>query len=511
MVNRMQKRRKAIKSDGKSTAPLFLFVLIVIFPAFDQTAYAGLFDDAVSGEAVVSQDQQTMQSDGEKSSGETSTQEDLSTSDDGTSIAPSVPTAVDIPLKYELNGYIRGTVYAGKVPNENDAEIKTIYAEPALKLRVRKGDFGDAFADTRFRFGYDGETTTARLDLREAYVNVYPGPFDIRLGHQVIVWGRADGINPTNNLTPFSWRMRSPYEDDQKLGNLALRGYYNLAPFRLEAVWVPLYRATELPKLPFPDFISLTEDYPDPRLQNGLGAARAHLELPVVEMSISYLYGYSPLPGFVAESIGLDTTGALSVVLARTPYRHHVVGFDFSTAVSDLFGLRGEAAYRYPEQEGDDWRNPVEDIYYVVGVDREFGDIMIIAQYIGRYAWDWQWVGRFEGAASLEGDAIPDIAAAESILARVNQLVHGQPDEWQHSVSGRVSWDLLHQTLSLELSGLFNFITEEWTIRPRASYDLTDSLEFALGAELFGGPTDTLFGAVDAIQSAGYGQLLAWF
>jgi hypothetical protein len=502
----MQKRRTAIKGDGKSTVLLFSFVLIFVFLAFHQTAFAGLFDDAVSGEAVVAQDDESAQS-----GGETTTQDELSTPDDRASISPDVPTAVDRPLKYELNGYIRGTIYAGKVPNRDDAEIKNAYAEPALKLRIKKGDFGDAFAETRFRFGYDGETTSPQLDLREAYVNVYPGPFDIRLGHQVIVWGRADGINPTNNLTPFTWRMRSPYEDDQKLGNLALRAYYNLAPFRLEGVWIPLYRATELPKLPFPDFISLTEDYPEPRIQNGLVAARAHLELPVVEMSISYLYGYSPMPGFVLESIGQDTTGALSIVLARTPYRHHVVGFDFSTVVGDLFGLRGEAAYRYPEEEGDLWQTPVEDIYYVLGVDREFGDIMIIAQYIGRYAWDWQWAGRFEGAESLEGGEITDIAAAQSILARVNQLVHGQPDEWQHSVSGRISWDLLYQTLSLELSGLFNFNTEEWTVRPRASYDLTDSLEFALGAELFGGPTDSLFGAVDSIQSAGYVQLIAWF
>ena len=72
-------------------------------------------------------------------------------------------------------------------------------------------------------------------------------------------------------------------------------------------------------------------------------------------------------------------------------------------------------------------------------------------------------------------------------------------------------WNLLYETLSLELSGLFNSITEEWTVRPRMGYDLTDSLEFALGAELFGGPTDTLFGVIDSIQSAGYVQLIAWF
>jgi len=494
----MTKRRSTIKADGKSTAPLFLFVLMFLFVAFHQTAYAGLFDEAVSGETVVAQDEQTTQA-----------------SDSRDSSTSSLPAVVDRSLKYELYGYIRTTLYAGKVPNEDDAEIKNAYAEPALKLRVKKGEFGDAFADTRFRFEYDGETMTPRVDLREAYVNVYLGLFDFRLGHQVIVWGRADAINPTNNLTPFSWRFRSPYEDDQKLGNLALRGYFNMAPFRLEGVWVPLYRATELPKLPFPDFISLTEDYPDARFQNGIGAVRAHLELADVEMSVSYLYGFAPMPGLVVDldSIGVDAaTGELSVPLVRTPYRHYVFGFDFSTAIGDLFGVRGEAAYRYPRKGEVEWQSPVEDIYYVLGVDREFGDIMIIAQYIGRYVWDWERVGRFEGAASLDESAIFELLAnAESTLARVNQLVQGQPSKWQHSASGRVAWNLFHEALSLEFSGFFNFSTEEWTLRPRLSYDITDSLEFALGAEFFGGPTDTLFGIIDEIQSAGYVQLIAWF
>ena len=61
--------------------------------------------------------------------------------------------------------------------------------------------------------------------MREAYVNAYLGPFDLRLGKQIIVWGRADALNPTNNLTPVDFRIRSPLEDDIRLGNVGARAF----------------------------------------------------------------------------------------------------------------------------------------------------------------------------------------------------------------------------------------------------------------------------------------------
>ena len=44
----------------------------------------------------------------------------------------------------------------------------------------------------------DGDVTG---ELREAYVDVRLGRLDLRLGRQIVAWGRADGVNPTDNLT----------------------------------------------------------------------------------------------------------------------------------------------------------------------------------------------------------------------------------------------------------------------------------------------------------------------
>ncbi len=119
---------------------------------------------------------------------------------------------------FEINGTLRGVLYAGRTlaaagarfHRKDDAETKTAYGEAALLLRARNGTAGDAFGELRFRRGDFGDATEVVTDLREAYVNAYVGPLDVRLGEQIIVWGRADGINPTNNLTPQDRRVRSP-------------------------------------------------------------------------------------------------------------------------------------------------------------------------------------------------------------------------------------------------------------------------------------------------------------
>ena len=76
---------------------------------------------------------------------------------------------------YELNGYFRGVFYGGKIPEQDQAELKSGYGEAALKFRVRKQNFGDAFADIRFRRSNEFGEYVSEMNLREVYVNTYIG------------------------------------------------------------------------------------------------------------------------------------------------------------------------------------------------------------------------------------------------------------------------------------------------------------------------------------------------
>jgi len=418
----------------------------------------------------------------------------------------------------EIGGYVRGDVYAGKAPGLNQGRMQAGYGELALKFRVQKEQYGDAYAELRFRNGLQGDVQVNVLDVREAYVNTYLGPFDLRLGKQIVVWGRADAFNPTNNITPNDLRIRSPVEDDRRVGNIGARGFFNFQPFRLEGVWMPLYVASELPAYALPQYVYFGNTrYPQPNLDKGLGAGRLHLELPDIEMSASFVHGYAPLPGLTLQSYNWGVLPP-EVLISRTAYEQNVFGFDFSTAIGDQLGVRGEVAYRRPVGYENKLYTPRPDLQYVLGLDRTFGNVSVIVQYLGRYAFDWR---RESGPAATDFgiDYLSGLTAMTPpiqnevnrtinlTLAQKNQMLFGQTERLQHMVSLRLEWLTLSETLSLSALGLVNFSTREWLAFPKISYKISDRLSTAIGGEIYQGPDGTLFGMVRNSLTAGYTEL----
>ena len=411
----------------------------------------------------------------------------------------------DRALSYELNGYLRSTLFVGKVSDRSEAELKSGYGEASLKLKVRKPNFGDAFAEVRFRKGYEFNDSLSEVNLREAYVNAYLGSFDFRIGHQIVVWGRADGFNPTDNITPKNMLVRSPDEDDRREGNFLIRSHYNIHPFRLEAIWVPSYRSSLVPTdlLPFPPSVRLIDpEYPDAELKHSAFACRLNFEWPAVDGSLSYFNGHNPFPGIAGtfpEILG-DT---LSQEVFLKSYRMHVLGADFQTIVAGSLGLRGEIAYRKPHGDYETSIHiPNPDLQYVLGIDKEFsGSFSLIVQYIGRLIFDFE---------ELRLPQSP-VERARYVIESKNRLITSQQYEVSHSLSWRAEQSLLHETLKIELLGLFNMTSEELFLRHKLTYHLTDAFAFILGGELYTGPEETLFGTIDSALNCIFLELKASF
>ena len=349
--------------------------------------------------------------------------------------------------------------------------LPVLYGHNKRIFSLHKQDFGDAFAEVRFRRGNEFHEDLSKVDLREAYVSAYVGPFDFKVGHQIVVWGRADSFNPTNNLTPETVLFRSPDEDDRRLANFLIRSYLNIHPLRIEVVWVPVYRASYVPldllTLP-PGVVRGEEDYPGTSLTDGAYALRFNFEFPSFDGSLSYFNGYNPRPGISTDSLSMSPPSTPFSIFPKA-YRMSVVGADFQTTAGE-FGLRGEIGYR--KTHGDrkaEFHIPNSDLSYVFGVDKEFsGDWTVIVQYIGRYVFDFE---------ELYYIAIPEILPIK-ILEEKNRMIAGQQNEISHSFSCRAGLKLLHETLDLELVGLYNITTEEYLLKPKMDYDIADALTF---------------------------------
>jgi len=175
-----------------------------------------------------------------------------------------------------------------------------------------------------------------------------------------------------------------------------------------------------------------------------------------------------------------------------------VIGADFATTLGS-FGLRGETAYRWPYE---DYKadlyiiNP--DLYYVVGIDREFpASLSLIFQYLGRYVIDFE-----ELPPPRDSSLLPLYRLEEK-----NRLLASQQYEISHSLSLRIAKSLMYETLELELMGYVNLTSEEFFIKPRVTYRIADALKLIAGGEWYQGPSDTLFDLMDPYLSAFFGEL----
>ncbi len=149
----------------------------------------------------------------------------------------------------------------------------------------------------------------------------------------------------------------------------------------------------------------------------------------------------------------------------------------------------------------------------MLGADHTFGSLSVIVQYLGRYVFDWQ---KQSPQMTLDTSVLPMESMANATfvtdsingqLAKINQILFSQTAQIQHLATVRFEWLTLHETLSLSSLCLLNFTTREWLVTPRIGYRLSDAMTAYVGAQVFHGPPDTLFGIIDASLSAGYAEL----
>jgi len=406
------------------------------------------------------------------------------------------------PLNVELAGYTRGVLYIGELTPGGKQGVKSSYGEAALKLNASKGDLAEFVSEVRFRDGFEYGERISELDVREAYVKSSVGKFDFRFGKQIVAWGKADGFNPTDNITPINGVVRSPESDDIRIGNTLFRSFYNFSSkWQLEGIWVPKYRNSAMPfyVLEWPEGSYVGEDiYPEATLDKSSYAFRLKYQGAAIDGSISFFEGYNNLPGMAVSSFQMNEDYSTEIDISAIAYKNKIIGADFSTAVGS-WGLRGEGAYRLIDnKDAENYYVPMDDLYYVLGLDRTWGDFSFLAQYIGRYVLDFEEL--VEPDPYTEG---PE-AVAEYTMALVNRAYFMQRDEVSHAVSIRPAMNFLYDNLTAEIVASYNFTTEEYMLRPMISYNIDDGVQVIAGGEYFNGDTGSLHDLIAPIFNGGF-------
>lgn len=313
-------------------------------------------------------------------------------------------------------------------------------------------------------------------EVREAFVTFASGPVEIRAGRQIFAWGRADGINPTDNLTGQDLTLLAPDDSDRRLGAAAVRATHTYRDVSFTAIWIPEFQPHRIPLPPIVGDLATSGSEWRPEQF----ALRVEQTGRAIDWSVSAFSGRDLNPDLGLRASRLDLT-------------HHQVRVFGADAAGNLgrFGLRAEAAYVHTE-DGQGTAPFVKNPFFsvVAGTDRTFREHMNVnVQYLYRLVTDFD---RRATAASPFADAIASQQAALS----------GQTRRHSHGASGRVSYQWLHDTLEGEIAAAGYARPWGLTLRPKVTYAVSDRMKLLIGGELFRGDAASVFGILRSNSGA---------
>ena len=345
-----------------------------------------------------------------------------------------------------------------------------------LKLLPSFNQVLDGKFEARFTNQDLGRNGSTDATLLEGYITLHAPRADLRVGKQIVAWGRADGVNPTDNLTPRDFNVLLPLEEDQRFGVTAVKlDYYATPEYTLTFFITPFFKPSKIPQ---PRGQGETIDRrPAQTLGNSELAFKLNRTGGALDWSVSYFHGYSTLPDARVRSLG---PAGPSLTLGYN--KIDVIGGDFARNFG-RYGVRGEVAYFFTgDREGRDpaVKNPF--LYYVLGGDRTFFEnLNINLQVVGR------WVQNFTDPEAI-ADPITRAVAVQ------NAITDAQQDRTSYGLSSRIGKKWLNDTLEAEILLFANFTRHNTYIRPLLSYAFTDHLKTTVGADIYTGKEQTVFG-----------------
>ena len=359
-----------------------------------------------------------------------------------------------------------------KSPNDSLTSRVKLRLELAAELDWLYGFFS---ADAEKNWEISSETG---VDLHEAWVEHVSDNWDLRVGRQIIIWGKADGIQVTDMISPPDYTESITRELDE------IRMPVDSAKFRwlgevvdTELIWIPVFKAAVTPSGDSP-WVVQTEYADDVQIAStstvepGNSLADSELALKVssylsgLDLAASVFYTWNDYPTLHRTV----TNAGESALVTLNPQHERLTVFGLEGAMPwSAFVFRAEAAYykgRYCEPESVYDEPQRKDGYkWLGGVDWTPGnDWSVIAQLTGEGIWN-------------HDDRLADPAHATTATLNISK-------------------DLLHQTLIISNMMYWSIDDGEIFDRIKAEYEVRDGLHLSAGADIFCGD-DGQFGVYE--------------
>lgn len=379
--------------------------------------------------------------------------------------------------KVDISGFAR--TYEGVNVESGDFSI----IQQTLNLNFEKRGEKVAFKANPMLYLYNSDSLN--LNLREVYMDMYFKNFDLRIGKQQVVWGKADGVFITDIVSPLNLsEFLLPDFDEIRTGVIATKLDYYIGNSTLEAIWIPQFTPTVRPDansiwyiqpdFPAPPTFDWSKSTINPSLENSELFLKWSAMTSKVDFEIMGGYTWDDNPTMhVQKQFNIDSSSTppspILTGLTITPEHHRltIAGGSFSTEIKGVI-FRGEGAYyngKYFQTEdplATDALIQKDYLNYVAGIDFNIGSVKLSTQFIQKYILEYN----------------------ESM----------SENEFQNTATFMARYDMMRETLHLELFSYIGLSDHDALIRPKITYDFDDSFSILLGGNIFVGERDGQFG-----------------
>lgn len=387
--------------------------------------------------------------------------------------------------------------------------------QDAMLLRTRwrlnseySGDdiYGYASFDVLNDLTRNSET---KIDLKMAYIDLYGKYLDWRIGKQQVVWGKADGyfINDIVNPLDLSYFLLQDF-DDIRMATTIVKAKLHAGNHSFETLFIPDFKPTRLlftgdwgfarpdsvtfylnqlnpvlPKLPLTIPLNYKEDIQGAySLRKAEWGFKLNTFLLGTDLSLIYLkiredrpvYRKSAMMGMMTVQPGVTVPVPTQINLQPTHPWLQFYGFNFSRPVG-MWVFRGEGGY-FPKRYFDS--ASMQAMMNSGGiVEKPFWQGMLGVEY--------QLTSNLDLSVQAIHEQIEDYAAGI------------QTDERTKIGTLMLRGHFVNETVSPLFLMLYNFEDKSYLSRLLLDWSYSDNFTLAVGVDLLGGKSDTIFGRFD--------------
>lgn len=305
----------------------------------------------------------------------------------------------------------------------------------------------------------------SNLTARELFVQHRSEDLVVKLGRQIINWGKTDLINPTQRFASTNYRLRSSQPGMQQGGVDALRITRTFDQFNLEAVGALFEGGSQIPLGPLQRAGLMPQDKSE-STNKAFGLRFSNADV-VHEYSISYFRGNDVMPIY---SLGRDWLARPVHPLLES------IGGDYAYNVG-RYSFKTEAAFTRNLDRSKTFL-PLDQLHWVAGVEQKLADYSLSILY------SQKWVKNLNSA--LLNDPI----------SRFNLSATDQLSDSPRDILIRVTriFDDLDGNLTIIFRRSLNSSSGGFVVHYEKG--LADSISLMLGIDHFFGTGNTYAGAL---------------